>query len=282
MKTILVPTDFSHNAYHALLYATRLFKNQKCHFVLLNTFLVKTPILTSRLNTEKGEQLYQQLSLQSKEQLTEVYHNIIRDTEGCRHTFEMVSISQELTETIQKTAATKNVDLVIMGTKGATGAKEIFMGSNTVSTIKKLKNTPVLAVPLEFETRTPSKIAFASDFKRPYKDNELAPLHHIASLFKAAIDVIYVNEDKGLDVDQKNNLKIFKQTFQEFDLTIHEIEKSKYISKEIDSFIKQDDFDLLAMIYYQHSLMESITKEPVINKLGFRTNIPFLVMQQLR
>ncbi|MAQ76379.1 MAG: hypothetical protein CL613_08615 [Aquimarina sp.] len=126
MKTILIPTDFSKNAYQALFYATQLFKNYQCHFILLNTFSVNTPVLTSRLNPSKGGELYKKLSVESDAKLTEVYHKIVRDTDGLDHSFETVSISQPLTETIEKTIRSKDIDLIVMGTKGATGAKEFF------------------------------------------------------------------------------------------------------------------------------------------------------------
>ena len=42
MKKILLPTDFSDNAWNAIVYALKLYKNQKCKFVLLNTY---TPMI---------------------------------------------------------------------------------------------------------------------------------------------------------------------------------------------------------------------------------------------
>ena len=50
----------------------------------------------------------------------------------------------------------KAIDYVVMGTKGATGAKEVLFGSNTVHVFKKVK-CPVLALNGEKDIQVTSK-----------------------------------------------------------------------------------------------------------------------------
>ncbi len=150
MKNILIPTDFSNNAYNALYYATRLFKNEPCKFYILNTFDAEPHIITSRIESDKESSTYKDLKNQSQERLTETFHSIVRDTEDFDHTFETVVSSKELLEALKESIKSKNIDLIVMGTKGATGAKGFFIGSNTSNTIQKIKDCPVLAVPDEF------------------------------------------------------------------------------------------------------------------------------------
>ncbi len=38
MKRILIPTDFSKNAYCALFYAAKLFEDEPCRFIIFNSF----------------------------------------------------------------------------------------------------------------------------------------------------------------------------------------------------------------------------------------------------
>ncbi len=142
MKKILVPTDFSDNAYSALYYATRLFKNEPCRFYILNTLDPDSVLVTSKKD--------HQLVNESKERLTEVFHTIVRDTEDFDHSFEIISTTEKLLDTIEETVKNKGIDIIVMGTKGATGAKGLFIGSNTANIIQKIKCCPVLAVPDEF------------------------------------------------------------------------------------------------------------------------------------
>ncbi|TPN87470.1 universal stress protein [Aquimarina algicola] len=158
MKKILVPTDFSNNAYNALYYATRLFKNEKCQFYILNTYDVEVAVLAGIIEMKQGDQ---ELRKESEEKLEETYHTIIRDTEDFEHRFECISSSERLIDTIEQTVKEKKIELIVMGTKGATGAKGFLMGSNTSNIIQKIKCCPVLAVPDEFYFEDPEDVPYS-------------------------------------------------------------------------------------------------------------------------
>ncbi|GAA4272855.1 universal stress protein [Aquimarina gracilis] len=278
MKRILVPTDFSDNAYCALFYATRLFKDEACQFFILNTFDVDTSVLTSRINTSKGDLLYQKLSCESKDKLTETLHSIVRDTDDLDHSFETVSVSKKLPETINKTIKNKEIDLVVMGTKGASGLKEVFMGSNTVRVIQKVKGCPILAVPHEYDFKVPAEIAFATAFRRFYSKEELEPLVKIASFFNSNIRIMHIHEEEKLDEIQEHNFKKLKEHLEGLNYSVHWISKFNQKAEVIKKFIAEMNIDMLAMLRYRHSLIESITHEPVLKKIGFQASIPFLVI----
>ncbi|MCK8520949.1 universal stress protein [Aquimarina sp. D1M17] len=278
MKRILVPTDFSNNAYSALFYATRLFQKEPCEFFILNTFDVNTPGLTSRLDTSKGDLLYKQLSAESEDNLIEISHKIVRDTEDYEHSFETISVSKDLAETINKTIRSKKIDLVVMGTKGASGLKEVFMGSNTVKVIQKIKNCPILTIPNEYDFRVPKSIAFATDFSRLYSREELEPLIKMTELFGGSIHILHVNEEEKLTKEQDYNITKLREYFKETEFSIHWVPSSGQKSETIQTFIDQMGIDILVMLRYRHSIIESITHEPIVKKIGFAADIPFLVI----
>ncbi len=278
MKRILVPTDFSNNAYNALFYATRLFQDEACEFFILNTFDVDTPVLTSRIDTSKGDILYQQLSNESQEKLTKTLHTIVRDTEDFDHTFETISVSKKLIETINKTIKNKKIDLVVMGTKGASGIKEVFMGSNTVKVIQKIKGCAVVAVPDQFDFEKPVEIAFATDFRRFCSEEELEPLMKMASLFDANIRIMHIHEDEKLDEVQEHNFKKLKEHLKDYNYSMHWVSRFNQKSEVIKTFITKMNINMLVMLRYRHSLIEGITREPVVKKIGFRAVIPFMVV----
>lgn len=278
MRQILVPVDFSNNSYSALFYATQLFKRIPCKFYILNTFEVNTPVFTSRIDTDKGAQLYKKLRANSVDQLKVILHKIKRDTEGLGHHFETVSISKNLLETIQKTVDVQDIDLIVMGTKGATGASKIFMGSNTIKVINTIKECPVMMVPEDFEFENIKNIAFPTDYKRFYLEKELLPIHSISKIFKATIHLIHIRTEEMLNELQEYNLKALKKGLSTLPIKSYQISKLNNKTDSIQNFIEQFDIQLLVMINYKHSFMESITKEPIIKKIGFYPNIPFLVI----
>ncbi len=92
MKTIILPTDFSKNAYNAITYALKLFKDEPCRFYLLNTY---TPaiyeseyILHSPGQIGLGD-IYQSLSMENLEDLKKKLEGEFKNP---KHTFDTHSV----------------------------------------------------------------------------------------------------------------------------------------------------------------------------------------------
>ncbi|TYP74256.1 universal stress protein [Aquimarina intermedia] len=281
MKTILVPTDFSQNAYNALFYATRLFKDQECKFYLLNTFEVDTPILTSRIDTTKGNVLYTRLSCASKDGLAETLHAITRDCEDYNHSFETLSISKKLVETVQNTIKRKKIDLVVMGTQGATRAKEYLLGSNTIRVVQGNTLCPTLMIPSEYVFTNPKDIAFSTDLRRFYGKDEIAPITRLLEMFKAELHILHIRETGKLDEIQQYNYDKLLEHLGDVEVSVHWLEKQKEKSESISNYIREYNIRMLFMVNYKHSFIERMTRESVIRKIGLHVEIPFMVIPGL-
>jgi nucleotide-binding universal stress UspA family protein len=170
-----------------------------------------------------------------------------------------------------------NIDLVVMGTKGATKAKGVFFGSNTIHIIKKMKLCPILIVPDEFDFIEPKQIAFPTDFNRFYGD-ELLPLKQLSELFNSKIRIIHISAEDNLTESQDYNLAMLKANLEDYPHTFHWMSDYGKIEQAIKDFIEELDINMLTMIHYEHSFIESIIKEPIIKKIGFQPTVPFLVI----
>ncbi|MGB5360360.1 MAG: universal stress protein, partial [Eudoraea sp.] len=137
MKKIILPTDFSYNAYNAISYAMNLLKNEEATFYLLNTY---TPAIyqTEYLLHSPGQiglgDIYQSESIN---QLEELKKQLEKEFKNPKHIIIPHSAFNILVDEVSAMVASEEADLVIMGTQGATGAKEIFLGTHTVHVIKK-------------------------------------------------------------------------------------------------------------------------------------------------
>ena len=184
----------------------------------------------------------------------------------------------EINETVEE----QGIDLIVTGTKGASGLEEVFMGSNTVRIIKLVKNCPVLTVPQYFEFVSPNEIAFATDFNRFYTQSELQPLRDMAKTFNAAIRIVHVQyEIKALTELQQFNLSMLRKYLGDIEHYVHTVSELNSISKTLEAFTKDLDIHLLAMLNYQHSYMEKMTREPIVKRVAFHTQIPLLVIPEL-
>jgi len=282
MKNILLPTDFSENAWNAIKYAIELFKKEECIFFILNTY---TPsIVNSRFMATSSSTAISEdgVRLQSKRGLKEVLKRIKSTYNYPNHSFKTISSFSLLVDEIKELVSEENIDLIVTGTKGASGLEEVFMGSNTVRIIKAVKNCPVLAIPQHFEFATPDEIAFATDFNRFYTESELRPLLKIANAFDAAIRIVHVqHEIKALTELQQFNLSMLRKYLKDVEHYVHTVSELNSISKSLEVFTSELDIHLLAMLNYQHSYMEKMTREPIVKRVAFHTQIPLLVIPEL-
>lgn len=282
MKNILLPTDFSENSWNAARYAIELFENEECIFYLLNTY---TPAISSSrfmAASIEGGMLENGAQLASKRGLQNFIERVDKHFDNPKHNFETITSFSFLVDEIKETIEDHGIDLVVMGTKGASGIEEVFMGSNTVRIIKSVKNCPVLAVPHNFEFITPTEIAFATDFNRFYTKSELRPLLEMAKAFKATIRIVHVQHKiSPLTELQQFNLSMLIKYLGKAEHYVHTVSELNSISTSLEVFTQELDIHLLAMLNYQHSYMEKMTREPIVKRVAFHTQIPLLVIPEL-
>ncbi|MFD0796316.1 universal stress protein [Maribacter chungangensis] len=282
MKRVLIPTDFSDNAWNAVQYALALFKEEACTFYLLNTY---TPAIAhSRFMATSFEDgvLTNAAHECSKNGLAKVLKRITDTHVNNKHKFETISSFSLLIDEVLETVSEHNIDLVLLGTKGASGLEEVFMGSNTVRIIKAVKDCPVLAIPQNFDYIKPTEIAFATDFNRFYTISELKPVIDLAKSFDAVVRIVHVQyELKALTELQQFNLSMLRKYLGDVEHYVHTVSELNSVSKTLEKFAEELDIHLLAMLQYQHSYMERLTREPVVKRIAFHTNTPLLVIPEL-
>jgi len=282
MKRILIPTDFSHNAWNAVCYTMRLFENKECQFYLLNTYTPVIPSSRFMAPMVNGVRIEDAMRLTSEKALEKSINRIRNEFKNPKHCFKTISSFNLLTDEIKDVVDSYEIDLIVMGTKGASGLDEVFMGSNTVRIIKNTKRCPILAIPQNFNYQSPSEIAFATDFNRFYALPELSPLIDLACSFNATVRIVYVQyEIKALTELQQFNLNMLRKYLTDVEHYVHTVSELNSVSQTLDVFSKELDIHLLAMLHYQHSYMERITREPIVKRTAFHTQIPLLVIPEL-
>src|SRR5690606_11477009 len=119
-----------------------------------------------------------------------------------KHTFIRLAIFNLLTDAITAVVKKRNIDLLVMGTKGATGAKEVFLGTNTMFVIKKA-TCPVIAVPDDFSYLKPTEILFPTDFKFSMKNENLELLRDVCTLHQSQLNILNVYFGAALSKSQE-------------------------------------------------------------------------------
>tara|TARA_R110002050_G_scaffold286468_3_gene437018 strand:+ start:98964 stop:99800 length:837 start_codon:yes stop_codon:yes gene_type:complete len=278
MKRILLPTDFSDNAFEAIRYALLVFKDIECTFFLLHTYtppVYQTEYLLGSPGLIGLGDVMQETSMTQLEQLKD---RLVNQYENPNHTFMVHTAFNTLVNEVMETIETEAIDMVIMGTTGATGAKEILFGSNAVHVIKKAK-CPVIVVPPKYEYEAPKEILFPTDYEIEYQKDKIEALLTIANQHKSRINVMHVRIGLDLNAEQNKNKEQLENLLGNMSL-FHEMPDNEIINA-INEFQLKTRINLLVMIQNKHTFLERLFIEPVIKKIGFHITVPFMVLPQL-
>ena len=278
MKTILLPTDFSDNAWNAIFTAVKLYAQFDCRFMVLHAYEPKPLNLLGRKGQQRLGTIYESLADHSKQELRKILDYLKKNHHNPKHDFVTLSRSDTLVDAIKKVLDDEDIDLICMGTQGATGAKELFMGSNTVKVLNQIEHCPMLIVPAEHDVKGLNILAVATDYSKKYSNEQLLPLTDLVSVWHPEINIVHVTLEAALSDRQKANQRFLTNSFEGSSVRFQDLDFETGVAHDLNKFIADNQVDILALIRYRHTIWEKIIGQPVVKKLGFHTEIPLMVL----
>ena len=281
MRKILIPTDFSENAMNATRYALELFKYDVSEFYFIHAY--EDDIyndINSTTNKIAFEDLKKAKGKASLNQLKDTLKQVKEFSPNPRHTHFSISACSSLIDETDKLVEEKNIDIIVMGTKGKADDKTLTFGSNTLQVLRYV-SCPVLSIPRDFKYKRPKHILFPTNYLIPYKRRELKLLHELACPYRAKIELLYFSKSSTLSLRQQDNKQFIEETICKNEL-IFTMVNAKDIFGNINSQIKKKNIDMLVMVNTKHSHLEKILFESTIDKISLNIPIPFLALQNIK
>ncbi len=241
MKHILVPCDFSEQSVYALKFAAQLQAASHSEIHLLHIvdlpFLYDT-VLMPALSFEEEKLRDLQNSAQRK------LDNIAGRVEArVRTQVQLGSPSQKILEYITNNSIT----LVIMGTKGATGMRDIFIGSNTEK-IVRASGVPVIAVKDDIKPRQIKNIVFPNTMDSDAHEDLLMKVKELQHSLHANLHVVYINTPLNFKEDTvtRERLANFSKRYMLHDFTTHVFNDLEE-ERGVINFARMIDADMIAV-----------------------------------
>ncbi|HMI07640.1 MAG TPA: universal stress protein [Flavobacterium sp.] len=241
MKRILVPTDFSKHAEYALKVAAQIARENNSEIILLH--MLELPHQGSDA-IGSGSDLpqimyYKDKAISTLEDLMDVdYLNGINVSEIIQ--FEKVF------EGILNTTKKNDIDFIIMGSHGASGFQEMFIGSNTEKVVR-FSEVPVLVIKNDTPNFKAENLVFASDFSPEIK-KPFGQLIEFAKSFNAHLKLVMINTPntfKSTGVTEKI-MSDFMKDFHYPNYSMH-IYNDVNVEKGILNFSNSVNADLIGM-----------------------------------
>ncbi len=279
MTNILVPTDFSENSWNAMEYALAFFKYTKCNFYLLHVVQKITHVTDTHkisVNDFGGDMLPY---ADAKAKLKQLLEKIEKSSLKGNHRFFILAEQGDFIDNIRKQVADKNIDMIVMGTKGASGSQTLQVGRNTSDVITKVKCT-ALVVPHRATFKSLEEIAFPTDYNLFYPTSLLETISAIAGRLKSTVKIIYLTRtNEKLVADQQQNKDLLKDYFHGEKHSFHEL-TNKSIEVSVQNFIEENNIGLIAMAAKNIHFFQQLFFNTGGKNCAYHIRIPFLVLHE--
>lgn len=279
MKKILIPTDFSQNSKNAIRYALDLFKETPCHYFLLyvnaeGSEVIEKPVYD--FGTNIGVKLEQITISEKLLELEEFVKSISYNNK--HHQFTTIREDDFFLTSIRRHLKEKDIDLIVMGTQGASQLKEFFTGTRSGDVITKVESD-VLVIPNKAKFKNFKQVVFSVDFELHYSDDVLQKIAKLISSEKAVLNLLFVT---------KSQIPIFEEVVLEQKQLLQRLSKilpnpinchrviSKKVEEGVNRFAESLKADLIIMISKDYGLIKKLFLDTTVEEVSFDTKIPLL------
>lgn len=272
MKKLLVPTDFSKNAENAIDFAVAFAKKENAMLILLHAYHFSYPV--ADFPGEITARELSEIKAISQEKLKNICLKIMQ-----AHKIQCERVCKEgfATDVILEASKKMHPDFIVMGTKGASGIKEVFLGSNTAKVIEQAQH-PVIAVPDGASFHGIKLITYATNY---YESdiNAIKTLAEIAEPFKAVINILHISDGEYIPESENDLLKQFvskvskKVDYKNFS---YQLILGENVEKELDHYLRDNVTDLFSTSTLHRNLLEKIFGKSLTKKLAYHTKVPLL------
>jgi nucleotide-binding universal stress UspA family protein len=228
MKKIIVPIDFSEHSEYALKTAAKLAKKHDAQLLALHMLEMSDIMLSASdgLQNQKAVFFLQLAEKKFNDFLQKDYLEDVKVTPIIKH-FKVFS-------EVNDAALKNNADLIVMGSHGTSGLKELFVGSNTERVVRNAE-IPVLVVKNNVMNVNFDVVTFACDFSEENVKSYLKAVNLFEKM-NSKVYMVYVNlpNDKF-----KSSLEIEKRVVNFFTKADGNLKKMKDVHYVSDYSVEE-------------------------------------------
>jgi nucleotide-binding universal stress UspA family protein len=275
MKKILVPTDFSPHAENALKVAAQMARRFNGEIFLLH--MLELPLrFNDPISGNNSNQLPEALFFMklAKKRFKELMsHDYLKGVK-VHETVEFHQAFEGIMEISQK----HNCDIIIMGSHGATGLKEIFIGSNAEKVVRN-SNIPVMIIKNERPNFEVKNLVFATDCNLENKQT-LSKVKKFVQKIDAALHLVYVNTANNFVIEEKaqKDLEEFVKGEDLINYTLN-IYNDVSIEKGILNFALSINAELVGISTHGRKGLDHFFNGSISENLVNHANIPIITFK---
>lgn len=272
---ILVPTDFSHFADKALNVAIQLAKKWKGEIHLYHSANIPDDWEDLSATERYQDMVNKPIALKVRNRLAELVDKVNAQNIPCFDHYTGGGFLDNITEITTKI----NFDLIVMGSQGASGKEEWFLGSNTQKVIRKLHQN-VLVVKNEIPKVDFKKVLFVTGLDNEDKEAFRYFLKFISKYEVEEVHIMTVNTSSFFmqpNVLVQKVLKDFKAIASDFPVKTH-FYRDYSIDAGIRHFSENYAIELIAIANHSRRPLKRIFRGSNVEMLVNHSSLPILAI----
>jgi nucleotide-binding universal stress UspA family protein len=246
-----------------------LLESLKGEVILFHMAINEAQPRASVLNQKKIEEIMlnnaRQDCLQEMNELKSLNKNV-------KFSYEVIE-AFSLKKVLENYAIHNNIDLIVMGTKGASGFEKIIIGSNTASVIS-YSSIPVICVPEHARFSKINQVVYATDLASIKM--EVQSLMPLLRKLHATINILHViSPDTKKKINSEKLRRDLQTQLKYRNFTVHILLSNDLLSG-IESYLLKVKTDLVIMFTHYPSFWEKIWGNSLTREMSFQNIIPLL------
>ncbi len=274
MLHILLPTDFSDQSWKAMSFASQLYRDTPVHFHLVHA--VPVPVAQSEVAvipdmTEFVDGAKQGLN-KWQERFEELEHH---DNSLFSPSVLLGSVADAISRLEVEFA---NNTIIVMGTKGASGLIEFFLGSTTTHLISH-SNSTMIIVPEAAQLKPIEHVILAIDNEGIHHKREIQPLIDVLAQRDCRLKIVHVQSDSEtvLEAGSTTQLRL-NQYLTEVDHAYDTLEGA-YREDALNQYAVKDGAGLIALLKRDHGFWGNLFHRSLTKSMAFYGDIPLLILR---
>ena len=275
MKNILLPTDFSANSLNAINYALELFRNSEIDFFVLNVQKVSGYTTSELMTSASSSSVYKGVLEDNKLKIQNLVEKLKLENTSEKFGFKALLDYDVFTDAVRQVVKLHEIELIVMGTNGATGAKEVIFGSNTLKVIRNV-DCPLLVVPDGYSFQPIKSVLFSNNAKMKISFAGLKPLKSILRKFKPVLNILEITEE-NVPINEVDSDFSIEDALYQFKFKHHEIKGVPLLSA-IKAFQQLIQIDLHALFIEEEGFIDRLIFGSLTSAINYSSDKPLLIM----
>jgi nucleotide-binding universal stress UspA family protein len=278
MKRILVPTDFSPTAEKAFRFSLDIASRANGTVILYH---ICSPEESKIIDSDSKRRMYNaDIEVNALKRLQRLRKKVLGDSLDV-HVSTIVGRSP-LIDNILGFAENNNIDLIVMGTQGASGLKKTIIGSVAARVVEK-SDLPVLLIPAKYEIKELNQFVFATNYRAADK-LALTLVNAMAKLFEAEVTVVHFANAYHSELDKikvKDDFDSYAYTlqrvFNESKIKFHLLETTSVV-ETMETLDGNFPYDVMAMVRRNKTFLEKFFVKSFTQNMVYLTKKPLLII----